>query len=170
MELLRQSAHQGTPGCQRDQKLRAVDGLAIRGCLRPVCSRCVAARRCLKPFRRSSMLAKAGERMPLACVYLAPFIFLCDMLTVPLDRYKKMVYAFLANHCGPQFVESLPPTSYHARFPSPPDGFYPTGSAQVNNVNIYSPGTYAAVDPAISPMGQQMQDAAHSHMYHPRQV
>ncbi|EKM56901.1 uncharacterized protein PHACADRAFT_254278 [Phanerochaete carnosa HHB-10118-sp] len=99
-----------------------------------------------------SMLAKAGERMPLAY------------------RYKKMVYAFLANHCGPQFVESLPQTSYHARFPSPPEGFYPTSSAQVSNVNIYSPGTYAAVDPGILPMGQQMQGATHSHVYHPHQV
>ncbi|KAJ3530808.1 hypothetical protein NM688_g7659 [Phlebia brevispora] len=42
-----------------------------------------------------SMLAKAGERIPLAY------------------RFKKMVYDFLASTCGRQFVESLPESSYH---------------------------------------------------------
>ena len=78
------------------------------------------------------------------------------------DRYKKMVYDFLANHCGPQFVESLPQTSYHQpRFPSPSvDTFYSTSSAQMNSVNIYSPETYATGGPAGPsglegmPMGQ----------------
>lgn len=51
------------------------------------------------------------------------------------DRYKKMVYDFLANHCGRQFVAPLPETSYRqARYPSPPDSAYDGGAAYANGL------------------------------------
>ena len=69
----------------------------------------------------------------------------------PADRYKKMVYDFLANHCGAQFVESLPQTSYHqTRFPSPTDSFYATaasvqGAAAAGTAGgMFEHGVYAA--------------------------
>ena len=71
------------------------------------------------------MLAKAGERMPLACTSLpSPISTHKSQLTLSrptTDRYKKMVYDFLANWCGRQFVDDLPENSYRqSRYPSPP--------------------------------------------------
>jgi hypothetical protein len=67
-------------------------------------------------------------------------------LTAALDRYKKMVYDFLANWCGRQFVEQLPEASYHkARFSSPAETF----DAMSDMSHIYSPGTYTTTTISI---------------------
>ena len=60
------------------------------------------------------MMAKAGERMPVACTPLPPF-HLVSLTKPPLraDRYKKVIYDTLLQLCGEQFVEPLPATSYH---------------------------------------------------------
>ncbi|GJE86693.1 fungal specific transcription factor domain-containing protein [Phanerochaete sordida] len=91
-----------------------------------------------------SMLSKAGERMPLAY------------------RYKKMVYDFLANHCGPQYVESLPQTSYHqGRFPSPNDGFYPAAPPPGSGT-LYAGGMYTADD--LEPPAQMHAQVPRTHL------
>lgn len=68
------------------------------------------------------MLARAGERMPVACTSpsppLSPACLSYSRATT--DRYKKTIYDALALLCGEQFVEPLPATSYH-RYVSPPD-------------------------------------------------
>lgn len=64
----------------------------------------------------SSMIAKAGERMPVACKSLTkPYIheYIIDEVNSPTDRYKRVLYDTLAHICGPQFVEPLPANSYH---------------------------------------------------------
>ncbi|EKM56896.1 uncharacterized protein PHACADRAFT_91537 [Phanerochaete carnosa HHB-10118-sp] len=67
-----------------------------------------------------SMLAKAGERMPVACTSPLSLVNLQLKLTYRADRYKKLIYGSLASICGEQFVEPLAETSYHRpRYVSP---------------------------------------------------
>ena len=54
-----------------------------------------------------------------------------------------MVYDFLANWCGRQFVETLPESSYH-RTSHPSPGEVPYSDTAASYINaIYTPGTYA---------------------------
>ena len=116
------------------------------------------------------MLAKAGERMPLACTSLSLSSFMSPNIPRRAriahhtichlsDRYKKMVYDFLANCCGRAFAAQLPETSYHkARFPSPAETSYDAAAAAAASYmnHIYSPETYAA-HAAPSTAGVMMQ-------------
>lgn len=156
MELLRQSPHQGSQSSHRQRGLRAVHDSAGRDCIRSVrpysSQRCFPAPLTTNSTSHSSMLAKAGERMPLACTSLSPYVTPTyrderGPLTAHLsDRYKKMVYDFLANCCGRAFAAQLPETSYHkARFPSPAETSYDAAAAAASYMNhIYSPETYAS--------------------------
>ena len=73
-----------------------------------------------------------------------------------------MVYDFLANHCGPQYVESLPQTSYHqGRFPSPNEGFYPAAPAPPSHT-LYTGGMYTADD--LAPPAQMHTQVPRAHL------
>ncbi|KIP06281.1 hypothetical protein PHLGIDRAFT_107115 [Phlebiopsis gigantea 11061_1 CR5-6] len=84
-----------------------------------------------------AMMAKAGERMPVAY------------------RYKKVIYDTLAQHCGEQFVEPLPETSYHRPgYVAPGESAYadpaPSMASLVNNLLTYD--GFSAPKEAIGPM------------------
>ncbi|PSR71406.1 hypothetical protein PHLCEN_2v12673 [Hermanssonia centrifuga] len=75
-----------------------------------------------------SMLAKAGERMPLAY------------------RYKQMVYEILLNTCGREYVQSLPENSYHR------GGFTPPPSNASYDQTTYSAPVFAPAAYTMSTM------------------
>lgn len=59
------------------------------------------------------MMARAGERMPIACKPLNSALVSVRPHTHLLDRFKRVIYDTLAQLCGEQFVEPLPENSYH---------------------------------------------------------
>ena len=93
----------------------------------------------------SDMLAKAGERMPLACTSSntssRSYLSLTPDMT---DRYKKAVYDFLASACGQEYVQDIQEYPFfrkpHASPPLVPEDMI----ASMDFVrDLYSPGTYA---------------------------
>lgn len=94
----------------------------------------------------SDMLAKAGERMPLACMSPHPshsYLLLTIEYDI-IDRYKKAIYDFLASACGQQYVRDIQEYPFfrkpHASPPPIPEELF----ASMDFVqDLYSPGTCA---------------------------